>query len=141
MAIIYAGHFYCGIMPVLVSAAAFKEILELKRNKEKEMQLPLSRFICWYFFVVALFYFFIPQMTSKLPKFALRSQLPSLIMRYHNFTSFMLWIIGFLIFVLTLKNGFYRYQFRRFGWTHMTIFMIVVPCSGILANIYSGLIW
>jgi phosphatidate cytidylyltransferase len=53
----------------------------------------------------------------------------------------MFWVIGFLIFVLTLKKGFYKYQFRQFIWTHMTCFLIISQCAAFIGNIYEGLIW
>jgi len=139
--IIAAGHFYCSMIVLVVATGAFKEILDLKRNREKETQIPVSSFLNWYFFAVAIFYFYIPQITNKVPSFTLKNNFLALILRYHNFISFSLWTLGFLIFVLSLKKGFYRYQFRRFGWTHMTCFFIIAPTSGVISNIYSGLIW
>mmetsp|Transcript_9884 Transcript_9884/g.8423 ORF Transcript_9884/g.8423 Transcript_9884/m.8423 type:complete len:139 (-) Transcript_9884:634-1050(-) len=61
--------------------------------------------------------------------------------QYHNLITFALWLAGFLSFVLTLKKGFYRYQFKRFGWTHLCCFMLVAPVSAVLSNLYSGYIW
>ena len=49
--------------------------------------------------------------------------------------------IGFLIFVLTLKRGYYRYQFQQFGWTHITLLIIVGQSSALINNIYEGLVW
>lgn len=66
MGVIKAGHFYCSMIIALVEVFAFKEILDLKRNREKESQIPVSTFLNWYFFLVANFYFSIPQI-AKLP--------------------------------------------------------------------------
>ena len=60
---------------------------------------------------------------------------------YHNFISFLLWILGFLLFVMALKKGFYRYQFRQFAWTHLAIFLVVAQCATIMINLYEGIIW
>jgi phosphatidate cytidylyltransferase len=53
----------------------------------------------------------------------------------------MLWIVGFLLFVMSLKKGFYRYQFRQFAWTHIGCLLIVGQSSVIGLNIYEGLVW
>jgi len=53
----------------------------------------------------------------------------------------MIWILGFLMFVLSLKKGYYRYQFRLFGWTHLTLLLVVAQSSVITHNLYEGLIW
>ena len=63
------------------------------------------------------------------------------LINYQNFIAFLLWILGFLLFVLSLKKGFYRYQFRQFGWSHLAILLIVAACSTILINVYEGVIW
>jgi len=71
--IIAAGHFYCSMIVLVVATGAFKEILDLKRNREKETQIPVSSFLNWYFFAVAIFYFYIPQITNKVPSFTLKN--------------------------------------------------------------------
>jgi CDP-diglyceride synthetase len=53
----------------------------------------------------------------------------------------MLWIIGFLLFVISLKKGFYKYQFRQFAWTHIGCLLLVGQTSVIVYNIYEGLFW
>mmetsp|Transcript_26978 Transcript_26978/g.23867 ORF Transcript_26978/g.23867 Transcript_26978/m.23867 type:complete len:88 (-) Transcript_26978:613-876(-) len=62
-------------------------------------------------------------------------------MRYHNFAAFVFWIIGFLAFVMSLKKGFYRYQFRQFGWTHCTIILGNYGMIAGIYNNYTGQIW
>lgn len=62
-------------------------------------------------------------------------------MAYHSFITFCMWVIGFLAFVLTLKKGCYRYQFKRFGWTHIACFMLIAPSSAVIGNLYQGYIW
>lgn len=55
--------------------------------------------------------------------------------------SFMFWVAGFLLFVLSLKKGYYRYQFRIFGWAHSTLFLVVAQSSVIILNSYQALVW
>jgi len=141
VAIILAGHFYCAVLIFLMNIGMVKEILSLKRNKEKENHVPFSLFLNWYFFAVATFFFYGRVFGNKLTKFVLTNRALHFLVAYHGIISFMLWIFGFLIFVLTLKKGYYRYQFQQFGWTHITILMIVGQSSAIMNNIYEGLIW
>lgn len=60
---------------------------------------------------------------------------------YHNFITFSLFIIGFLSFVLSLKQGFLKYQFRLFGWIIIASLLIATPAWCIIGNVYEGLIW
>lgn len=40
--------------------------------------------------------------------------------------SFMLYTIGFMGFVMSLKKGYLKQQFGLFCWVHMTLLFIVV---------------
>jgi len=137
---ILAGHIYCSILILLVSIGMVREIINLKRSREKDNKV-FSLGLCWYFFFVASYYFYGQIISNKLAKFVLRSQLLRFLVNYHYLISFMLWIGGFLFFVLTLKKGFYRYQFRQFGWAHICVVLIVGQTSAIMNNIFEGLVW
>mmetsp|Transcript_9884 Transcript_9884/g.8422 ORF Transcript_9884/g.8422 Transcript_9884/m.8422 type:complete len:146 (-) Transcript_9884:1054-1491(-) len=67
LTLIAAGHFYLLMLVVLVAIGAFKEILNLKRNREKEEQIPQSVILNWYFFFVGVYYFFLVQFATKMP--------------------------------------------------------------------------
>lgn len=45
-------------------------------------------------------------------------------------------------FVLSLEKGMYMYQFGQYAWTHMICFLIVVPSSFFVSNIFEcGILW
>lgn len=67
--IINAGHFYVASLVFLINIAIFKEILSLKRNYDKEIKIPLFYLLNWYFFAVAVFYFYGKLFSSKLTRF------------------------------------------------------------------------
>lgn len=60
---------------------------------------------------------------------------------HHTFISFALYMIGVVVFVLSLEHGYYRYQFEMFAWVHLTLWLIVVQSTVIVVNMYRGLIW
>ncbi len=57
------------------------------------------------------------------------------LMRYHPFLSFAMYCIGFCGFVLSLQPGYYKFQFKQFGWTHLALVLIVMQCSIITQNL------
>lgn len=60
---------------------------------------------------------------------------------HHRFFSFVLYCVGFAIFVLNLRPGHYQFQFAQFCWAHMTL-MFVVGCSHfIINNVLEGMFW
>jgi phosphatidate cytidylyltransferase len=48
---------------------------------------------------------------------------------------------GIVLFVVTLQQGLYQYQFRQFAWTHLIVFFTVVPTSFFVPLIFEGLVW
>ncbi|KAF8306314.1 hypothetical protein DL93DRAFT_2088752 [Clavulina sp. PMI_390] len=59
----------------------------------------------------------------------------------HRFISFMLYTIGFVGFVGSLKRRYLKHQFGLFGWVHMSLLVLVVSSHFIVNNILEGLIW
>lgn len=139
--IIAAGHFYCLLLLVLVDIGIYSEIISLKRRKEKDKEIQFSLALNWYFFAVGCFYFYGKFFGSRLSQSLLANSYIQFFVKYHSFHCFNLWILGFLLFVLALKKGFYRYQFRQFGWAHLTILMVVAQTAAIAENLYEGMIW
>ncbi|KAM3134400.1 hypothetical protein pb186bvf_013513 [Paramecium bursaria] len=139
--VLWLGHFYVAILILLINFGIFKEILTLKRDYERENNIPYFFLINWYFFGTAVFFFYGKLFSSKLQTIVNNSTYLSLIFRYHNFISFALWVSGFLMFTLLLKKGYYRYQFRIFGWTHISLLLIVAQSSVMMMNTFEGLVW
>lgn len=44
----------------------------------------------------------------------------------HRMISFILYTIGFVGFVMSLKKGYLKQQFGLFCWVHMSLLLIVV---------------
>lgn len=107
--IIASGHFWCVIFALFICTLIFKEILQLKRNYEREKKIPYFKTLNWYFFIVGCYYCFGTLFSEKLPKVLFTHHYIYMIFSKHDLISFFLWIPGFLTFVLTLEQGYYRY--------------------------------
>lgn len=77
--IFLAGHFYVSLLIIAINMGIFHEILSLKRNYEKEVKIMKFRFLSWYFFAVAIFFFYGKLFSSKLTKYTLTSKSISVI--------------------------------------------------------------
>lgn len=62
-------------------------------------------------------------------------------LRHLSFYSYMMYIAGWVWFVLILEKGTYMYQFSQFAWTHMILIVAVVQTCFLTANIWRGMIW
>jgi phosphatidate cytidylyltransferase len=138
--IIALGNFYCALLVFLVIMAIYAELLDISRYKERNNEVKNYYLISYYFFAVCTYYFYIKNLGDKLtyltvyPVFAY-------MLRYHNLICFMLYIVGFFIFINSLTKGYYRYQFRSFAWIHIILFIFGMSSALIVDNIFNGLVW
>jgi phosphatidate cytidylyltransferase len=73
--------------------------------------------INFYFLFVGVFFFYGKLFSSKLSEQVFKNQyievnillIKKFIISYHGFITYILWTIGFLFFVISLKHGYYRY--------------------------------
>ncbi|KNC81612.1 hypothetical protein SARC_06068 [Sphaeroforma arctica JP610] len=169
VAIIYGGHLYVSLMVLGIEVACFYEInkISYKANKDREAELakqqnkkvtrvPFVRTINWYFLFVANYFLYAKGVFTILAKPVARGEtdlfrsLPLIkhntdflnrLASHHLFFSFLLYIVGIVVFVLTLRNGHYRRQFSQFGWTHVTVVLLGSSARAIFSNITEGLVW
>lgn len=101
----------------------------------------MTKYINWYIYFSYNYLCLGRFVSSKLPYLGIEYPLIGRLLIYHNFISFSLFIIGFLSFVLSLKQGFLKYQFRLFGWIIIATLLITTPAWSMCSNTYEGLIY
>ena len=139
--IISFGHSYCVIMVVSLMILLFRELLNLKRDANREEPIPNFYKLNWYFFMLTLF-FLIPRFLPAETKNQLFSD-PTLglLHFYSPLSLFIAFMGGILMFVLSLRQGMYRYQFKLIAWTIVTLLFVICQLSSLIYNIYSGIFW
>ena len=78
---------------------------------------------------------------NKLPILGKTYHFIGTLLYYHAFICFMLMVIGFLAFVLSLKQGYLKYQFRLFGWIVVATMLVSMQGWYMVHNLFEGLIW
>ena len=58
-----------------------------------------------------------------------------------DFITFNMYAGLFVIFVLSLKKGYYKYQFGQLTWTVFSLAITMVQANGISENIMEGYFW
>lgn len=116
----------------------FWEVSRIDRNERKERQLPWGRPLKIYFFFASTVICI--AMSLEQP---LRKTFPNINLIYPMlpFVGFCLAVLGFIMFVINLKHGYYRYQITRFIWTVMPLIVMEVQFYFELSNMKSGMIW
>ncbi|KAI8854183.1 cytidylyltransferase family-domain-containing protein [Chytridium lagenaria] len=101
------------------------EVISIAHIPSKEKKMPWFRTMNWYFLLTIIFV----------------DALGVYLATHHQFISFILYVFGFVAFVMNLQKGHYKFQFSQFAWTHMTLLLVVVQSQFIVKNIFEGLVW
>lgn len=138
--LIYLGHTVVLVFIFAAQTMMFKEIVSLGHKVSRENQLPGFRHLQWFWYVTTQYFIYTRVVRKVTPEF---DSLPfSVFMSAHNsFFAFMMYCLGVVGFVLSLRTGHYKYQFGMFAWCHMAILLIVVQTSLLIANLFQGLFW
>lgn len=128
------------LMPLilLIMVLMFKEIVSINQKARKDRQLHYFRILPYYWLCVTLAC--IALISAKEP---ILNTFPKMKIVYQSFWlwTFALVMFGFVGFVLSLRQGLYRYQFAQFTWIAMTLVFIVAQGSLQIFNMMQGLIW
>ncbi|NXC77474.1 CDS2 cytidylyltransferase, partial [Anhinga anhinga] len=119
--IIYLGPMVLMMIVMCVQIKCFHEIITIGYNVYHSYDLPWFRTLSWV------------QCHGK--KYFLLLRIPS-----HHLLPFGL-SSGFCMFVLSLVKKRYRLQFYMFGWTHVTLLIVVTQSHLIIHNLVEGMIW
>ncbi|CAK9300647.1 unnamed protein product [Gordionus sp. m RMFG-2023] len=140
--VIYLGPLALLILIQIIQLKCFAEIISIGYAVYRIDKLPWFRTVSWYFLITSNYYFYGESMVEYFGTLVNRRfNFLSFLITYHRFISFTLYIIGFVLFVLSLKKKFYMKQFSLFAWTHVTLMIIVIQSHLLVQNIFEGLIW
>ncbi|EGD75054.1 phosphatidate cytidylyltransferase [Salpingoeca rosetta] len=142
---LFAGVVYLGplALATLILALQLKvlhEVISLG-HKTWPRELPWFRSLNWYFVFAANVFFLSENFERHLYEEFADVPVVLMLLTRHRFISFCLYIAGFVTFVLSLKKGFYMFQFVQFGWTHLSLLIVASAATLLMRSIYEGLIW
>ncbi len=138
--ILFLGNFYCAIFVLLVIMAIHNELVDLYIYIDRNKEVKNYYLVSWYFFFLCIYYFYVKLVMDKLTYLQDYPVIRKLLV-YHSLIGFMLYILGFILFIKSLTKGQYNYQFKSFAWIHIVLILFGVSSSMIIANIFNGLIW
>lgn len=138
LALISQGAAICVPVVLLIMVMMFREILRIHQKERKDRHMPYFRWLPWWFLAVTIFV-----ITTWNLRDVLVATYPWLRTPYHRFglVAFLLYMTGLVAFVLSLKQGMYRYQFQQFTWIAMTLIFIVIQGSLQVTNMLHGMVW
>ncbi|XP_076072766.1 phosphatidate cytidylyltransferase, photoreceptor-specific-like [Mytilus galloprovincialis] len=139
--IIYLGPLALVIVTLMVQIKCFHEIITIGYIVYKSFNLPWFRMLSWYFLFTSNYFFYGESLIQYFGVLLQRTEFLRPLVSYHRFISFSLYVAGFVGFVVSLKKKHYLKQFTLFGWTHVTLLIVVTQSHLIIQNVFEGLIW
>ena len=101
----------------------------------------MTKFINWYIFVLVNYFCLGILLIKKFPIIGYQYPIIGTVLLYHHFICFCLLMAGFLGFVISLKQGYLKYQFRLFGWIFIAAIIVCAQGWLMIHNIFQGMIW
>ncbi|RLN06794.1 hypothetical protein BBO99_00002306 [Phytophthora kernoviae] len=143
IAILYGGHVYTWGLVMVLQTLLFRELVNVRYRAAAEKNIPWFRSVQWMWFIVALFYNYGDSFGAFIESSKIRVVPPAIVhyLRYHTWVSFTMYAMLFVMSVLSLKKGYYKYQMGQYTWTIVTLGLIVFQMKYILMNILNGLFW
>jgi len=139
--IIYGGPLALMLTTLCVQVKCFSEIINIGYAVYRVHNLPWFRSLSWYFLVTSNYFFYGESMMDHFGVLISKTDFLPLLVRYHRFISFTMYVIGFVWFVLSLVKKYYMRQFSLFAWTHVALLIVVTQSYLIIQNMFEGLIW
>ena len=140
--IIMAGHCYCMLLVLTLTAGMFKEVVQLSthgslRNLRPGAVAPgSSKVLEW----VATWNFYGAAVIGASTQVPVLAELQGSAGKA-EFQAYLLYTLAIVAFVLSLQEGQYHYQFRLLAWGQTTLALVVVPAFAHIHNLYRGMIW
>jgi len=139
--VVNKGAFWLSILVFMIQIKCFQEIISIGLVVYRGYDLPWFRALSWYFLLTSNYFFFGEGLIDYWSIVLKKDEFLHTLIVYHRMISFILYIGGFVWFVLSLRKGYYMRQFSLFAWTHITLLLIVTQSYMIINNILHGLIW
>lgn len=139
--LLFSGHLYLVAVVTAVQIITFKEVIAISSVPAKEKNMHFTKALNWYFLVTTIYYLYGESVIYYFKHIVVVDALLLPMASHHRFISFMLYMLGFVFFVGSLRRGHYRFQFTQFAWTHMALYLVVVQAHFTINNIFEGLIW
>ncbi|KAI9669294.1 MAG: hypothetical protein M1831_000329 [Alyxoria varia] len=137
----FMGHIYIIMVITAIQVISFKEIIGIANVPSRARSLQFTKTLNWYFLGTALYYLEGESIVYYFKHIVLADKVLLPFARNHRFIGFILYILGFVFFVMSLQKGHYKFQFQQFAWTHMALIMIVVQGHFVVNEVFEGMIW
>ena len=123
---------------VLIQIKCFQEIINIGYFVYKSHNLPWFRTLSWYFLFTSNYWLYGESLIHHFGFLMNKNNFLQPLVTYHRMIAFLLYTSGFVGFVVSLKKTYYLKQFTLFGYTHITLMILVTSSHQMIQNICEG---
>ncbi|KAI6241821.1 Phosphatidate cytidylyltransferase [Aphelenchoides fujianensis] len=138
---VYKGATWLMFLVFLIQLKCFNEIIKIGLFVYRLYDLPWFRALSWYFLITSDYFLFGESLIDYWSIVLRKDEFLRTLVVHHRLISFVLYLGGFLWFVLSLQKGLYLRQFSLFAFTHVVLLLIVSQSFLLVNNLLQGLIW
>ncbi|VDD80630.1 unnamed protein product [Mesocestoides corti] len=138
---IYLGPLALVLLVLGLQLACFKELINIGHLVYRIHNLPWFRTLSWMFLFTSNYFFFGESLIGRFRILLAKEDFLAPLVVHHRFISFTLYCGCIVAFVLSLVRRHYLKQFTLFGWTHVSLLIIVTSSHFMIQSIFDGLIW
>jgi len=132
------GPLVVSVVVVLIQIKCFQEIINIGYVVYKSHNLPWFRTLSWYFLFTSNYWLYGESLIHHFGFMMHKNNFLQPLVSYHRMIGFLLYTSGFVGFVLSLKKTYYLKQFTLFGYTHITLMILVTSSHQMIQNICEG---
>ncbi|WPK23738.1 hypothetical protein PUMCH_000983 [Australozyma saopauloensis] len=141
LVLVLSGHLPLIALVIVFQVLVFKEIIALTSEPARDKNLPYNKSLNWYFLISTVYFLDGESIFVFLQDIDMSTPSMMFMYRNHKLIAYTLYLAGFILFVYTLKKGFYKFQLAQLCATHMTLLIVVFQSHLIIDNIFNGIIW
>lgn len=145
LAILAAGQFWTIIGVLLLQIGVFRECINITTQRAKIEELRYTNELNWWFLITTIFYLdgrnLIKNYLTNFVVSDYTSVIAIKLVLHHKFICYIMYVIGFVGFVASLRKGSLKFQFAQLCVTHMTLLLIILQGHCIINNILHGMFW
>jgi phosphatidate cytidylyltransferase len=132
------GPLAISLVILLIQIKCFQEIINIGYIVYKSHNLPWFRTLSWYFLFASNYWLYGESLIHHFGFLMNKNNFLQPLVTYHRMIAFLLYTSGFVGFVLSLKKTYYLKQFTLFGYTHITLMILVTSSHQMIENICEG---
>ena len=132
------GPLVVSLLVLLIQIKCFQEIINIGYVVYKSHNLPWFRTLSWYFLFTSDYWLYGESLIHHFGFMMNKNNFLQPLVTYHRMIAFLLYTSGFVGFVLSLKKTYYLKQFTLFGYTHITLMIVVTSSHQMIQNICEG---